>query len=591
MSDETEISALMAAAEAAIARNDGAVALNRLNAVLAKDPSHEAALHKLAELAYAVGRHDLSLQYMNRLVAAYPDHAGYCFQLGALLLGMGDHEAGENAIRRTLLLDPDHEAARITLGNRLKDQGLLEEAADQYKAVLRASPDLTGVQSNLASVLTAQGRHEEAARLYDDVIAKAPDLQMAQSNRLMNMNYRADCTVQEIADAHKAWGRAFPTPAAPDFDADPDRRLHVAYLSPDFRNHPVIWFFHALIRFHDRQKVRVTCLSNLGREDEKTDLVKGLADGWHRIDQLDDQALVDLIRKEKIDILVDLAGHTGNNRLTVMARKPAPLQMTWLGYPNSTGLPQIDYRIVDAVTDPPGAEAFHSERLIRLENGFLCFTPPDGAPDVAPLPMLENGYCTFASFNNLAKVTRQVVGLWSEILHKVPGSKLIIKARSLDDPGTRARYLKWFATEGIAPERLDLKGRLPGAWDHLNLYNQADIALDTFPYNGTTTTCEALYMGLPVLALAGDRHAARVSASLLTRLGYSNLISDTKQELVEKASALAADPVGLAQMRAGTRPRLLASPLCDGPAFAHSMEAAYRDAWQKHCWEATGELS
>ena len=583
MNDDTDPGSLMTEAETALQRGDGPAALAALNAVLARDPDHEEALQRLAELAHGAGRSDVALGYLNRLCTARPDRAHYWFQLGSLLGEMGQREAGDKAILHALTLDPRHPGALINSGNRLKERGALEEAADHYRTALEVKPDLVEVQSNLASVLSAQGLHEAAAALYERIAEAAPDLHIAQSNRLMNLNYMAETSPAEVFAAHKAWGARFPDRQAASTDPDPDRPLHIGFLSPDFRSHPVFWFLHALMANLDRSRCRITCFSNLAREDEKTGVIRGLSDGWHRVDRLADQDLAALIEREGIDILIDLAGHTANNRLPVMALRPAPVQMTWLGYPNTTGLTQVDYRIVDAITDPPGAEEIHTEKLLRLAPGFLCFSPPRDAPPVGPLPMMEAGFCTFASFNNLAKVTRDVVSTWAEILTGVPGSKLLIKARSLDDPGTRERYLDWFREDGIASGRLILKGRLPGAWDHLNLYNQVDIALDTFPYNGTTTTCEALWMGVPVLALRGDRHAACVGASLLENIGLSENITKSKQDYVAKAIQLAADAPALALRRTGLRARMAASPLTDGPAFARTMQAAWREAWRNHC--------
>jgi predicted O-linked N-acetylglucosamine transferase (SPINDLY family) len=291
-----------------------------------------------------------------------------------------------------------------------------------------------------------------------------------------------------------------------------------------------------------------------------------------------------MVRQDNIDILVDLSGHTGTNRLPVFARKPAPVQVTYLGYPNTTGLSTIDYRLTDAWADPPGkTERWHTETLIRLPHGFLCYRPPNATPAVAPPPVQANGHITFGSFNSLVKTTPAVVACWAHILQQVPDARLVIKNKSFRDPSVCARYQGLFAEHGIAPERLELVGWIDNLNNHLELYHRLDIALDPFPYNGTTTTCEALWMGVPVITLAGHTHAGRVGVSLLSRLDLTDLIAGDPDDYTQRAVRLAQDRATLARLRPRLRPRLQASSLCDGPAFARDVEAAYREMWRGWC--------
>jgi predicted O-linked N-acetylglucosamine transferase (SPINDLY family) len=319
----------------------------------------------------------------------------------------------------------------------------------------------------------------------------------------------------------------------------------------------------------------VFCYSAGGRPDAVTARLRDHAEHWHDIAGLDDDAACRLIRGHGLDVLVDLAGHTQGNRLGIFARRAAPVQMTALGYPGTTGLTQIDFRLVDAVTDPAGAEAFATEKLLRLPR-LHCYRPDETAPVVGALPASAAGHVTFGSFNKLGKVSEAAVLLWSAVLKAVPGARLFLKSKALAEEATRRLTAERFAAHGIAPERLTLFGWVPEDEGHLATYGRIDIALDTYPYSGTTTTCEALWMGVPVLTLAGATHASRVSASLLTAVGLTDWITGTAEEFVAKAAAIGADVTALATLRAGLRAQIATSPLCDGAGYAAAVEAAYR---------------
>jgi protein O-GlcNAc transferase len=309
-----------------------------------------------------------------------------------------------------------------------------------------------------------------------------------------------------------------------------------------------------------------------------------LAEHWRSTVGTSDEALAREIGEDGIDILVDLAGHTANNRLLVFAARPSPVQVTWLGYPNSTGLMAMDYRLVDAVTDPNGkADRSASERLLRLAGGFLCYGPPAGAPDPAPGLGEGKGFITFGSFNNPAKISGPTLDAWAVLLNELPRSRLLLKGAPLADAPTRALLQARLVERGVAAGRVALRGQMPNLADHLGLYREIDIALDPFPYNGTTTTCEALWMGVPVVTLLGDRHAGRVGASLLTQMGLTELIANSVQEYVKIALALAGRPGHLHGLRRSLRPQMAASALCDAYSFARKMEAAFRTMWQHWC--------
>jgi predicted O-linked N-acetylglucosamine transferase (SPINDLY family) len=292
---------------------------------------------------------------------------------------------------------------------------------------------------------------------------------------------------------------------------------------------------------------------------------------------------VQQIVTDGIDILVDIAGHTAHNKLTAFAFKPAPVQVTYLGYPNTTGLSAIDYRLTDSTADPEGQGRYYTERLVRLPGCFLCYLPLADAPPLTPLPAAASGRITFGSFNNLSKMSPDVVGLWSRLVQAVPGSRLLVKNSSLSDESVRARYREQFRAQGLEDGQLELVGHTPTREEHLAMYGQLDIALDTFPYNGTTTTCEALWMGVPVVTLKGEVHAARVGATLLNSVGLPELVADSPDDFLRVATDLALDTNRLGQQRAGLRQRLSESSLCDGDAFARKVEQAYRDMWVKWC--------
>ena len=370
----------------------------------------------------------------------------------------------------------------------------------------------------------------------------------------------------------------------------------MGYVSPDFRRHSVAYFIEPLIARHDRDAFEVYCYSNVLTPDSMTRHLMGLSDSACHIVAMSDGEAADRVRADGIDILVDLAGHTAGGRLGLFALKPAPVQVSYLGYPNTTGLAAIDWRITDIHADPPGnGDEFHSERLARLPRTFLCFQPPADAPAIQPPPSIESGRITFGSFNTLPKVTPEVVGAWAQLLHRVPGSRLLLKASGLTDAAGRGRLLGEFAQHGIDEDRLTLLGKVGDFNAHLARYHEMDIGLDPFPYNGTTTTCEAVWMGVPVVSLAGDRHAGRVGASVLANLGLEELIATSIDEYLAIAADLAADTARLGMLRETMRARVVASPLRDETGFSREVEHAYRQMWLRWCSgdiaTAAGELA
>jgi protein O-GlcNAc transferase len=363
-------------------------------------------------------------------------------------------------------------------------------------------------------------------------------------------------------------------------DPNPDRRLRIGYISPDFRDHPVGRFMLPLLKSHDHREFEIFCYGDGAAPDEMTAKLQTCADIWRHTAG---QTHADLIRQDRIDILVDLAGHTLNNRLLVFAQKPSPVQITYLGYPGTTGLAAMDYRLTDVNADPPGeTESFCTEELIRLPRTAWCFSALDENPAIADPPAVRAGHVTFGSFNNLAKLNPPLLQLWAKILQSIPNSRLLLKAKALNSKSVQDRLRESASTAGIPADRLDLCGWLSPV-DHLARYSRIDIALDTYPYHGTTTTCEALWMGVPVITLAGSVHLSRVGVSLLSNAGLPELIAQSPEDYVSIATELAGDLPRLADLRRTLRQRMETSPLMDAAQFARDVESAYRAVWRRWC--------
>jgi predicted O-linked N-acetylglucosamine transferase (SPINDLY family) len=507
--------------------------------------------------------------------------------LGVVMQEQGNIDSAIDALSQAIAIDPDNALLHTHLGTAYAAVGRLSDAVEAHRKALTLDPDLAAAQNNLGIALKDQGLLDEARDAYTRSLEIEPDAPEVHSNLLMCLSYDPAVDGASLLAAHRAWAAKHERPVAAAFDrtAEPDRVLRIGYVSPDFWTHSVAYFIEPALEYYDRDRFHVTCYADVERPDATTARLRDYVDRWHETAALSDDELFDLIRADGIDILIDLAGHTANNRLPVFGRRAAPLQMSWIGYPATTGLAQMDYRVTDEWADPAGeTDAYHSETLLRLQRGFLCYTPPADAP--APAADRGDRPITFGSFNNLSKVTDAVIALWSEILHEVPDARLLLKSRQLADEGVRRRIVDAFAEHLIPEERLDLHGRLASRGAHLELYGAVDVALDTFPYNGTTTTCEALWMGVPVVTMAGDLHAGRVGASLLHQCGLDDWVAATPENYVSLALAIAAN---LPERRI-LREWVAESGLTDGPAFAVAWEEALREVWRDLC-AASGEIA
>lgn len=460
------------------------------------------------------------------------------------------------------------------------------EAEPFLRTAANLAPDSPQTFTSLGSCLNAQGKTVEAIQCYEEALARIKDAPLLHSNYLIARQYLPVRDRGENLDAHREWEKRHALTMALDgggreHRADLHERLRIGYVSADFRTHSIAYFLRPVIRHHDRARFDIYCYANVSRPDAVTAEFSSLCVNWRNVAELSDRELAGRIASDRIDILVDLAGHTAGNRLEVFAARPAPLQFTWLGYPDTTGLSAIDYRITDHYADPVGFEDHYVERLARLEGCFVCYEPPSDSPPVDRSAPRRRGEVIFGSFNNLAKINQQVLEAWLSILRRAPESGLYIKNPGLTDPVTRDRLAGFFTDRGIDAARIRLGGVNRTTLAHLSEYRHVDIALDTFPYNGTTTTCEALWMGVPVLTVTGNRHATCVGKSLLMAVELGEWVADSQQDYVSRAVKHACGADSSVTPRRALRHRVQCSPLCDYQGFTHRLEALYLDRWHQ----------
>ena len=565
-------------------------AIDSFREALALDPDHIAARSNLAHALSETGRYlDAATEY-RRLLELQPLPAARnalaralirCADAGASAAQYYDEAAA--LLQQAWQAADDPNAARLALAHCHRQRGRWTEAAGHYRAVLALQPDNAAAHNDLANCCNQLGLVREAILHYRETYRLAPDFPEALASVLACLNYDPDCPPERAAAEHRQWAEEvaacyYPKLARFDNDRDPERRLRIGYVSPDLRRHPVSAIFEPILAAHDRNRVELSCYYNFAGEDVVTRRLKSLAEHWRPVAGIDDDALCDQVRRDRIDILVDLAGHTTHNRLLAFARKPAPIQVSWLGYFNTTGLATVDYFLSDPWSSPAGQERYYVERLLRLPHTRFCYQPPEYMPAVNPLPAEQTGHVTFGCLNNLSKINENVLALWGKVLQAIPEAKLLVQTAALDDAPNRLRFGDLCAKHGIAPDRLQLRGFVPIDQAPAS-YAGIDIALDPFPFCGGMTSLEALWLGVPVVTLPGETLASRQSASMLMNLGLPELIAENALEYVNKAAQLARDLPRLAGLRAGLRQRFASSPLMDYTGFARALEALYRDMW------------
>jgi len=490
-----------------------------------------------------------------------------------------------------LQCNPRFAQALNNIGMVYTATGRLQEALEYLSRAVVAAPTYAEAYNNLGWLFWDEGDLGQALRMYERCIELAPTSKNPGQNRLLALNYVQDVPTTLIYEAHRAWAERFSSDLPQPYtnwtvQRSVDRQLRIAYISPDFFHHSVSFFCHCLFEHRNRDKFDIFLYSNTSREDDKTELFKSMVpeNRWKKVVGRSPQEVANMMREDQIDILVELAGHTANNRLDVAVLKPAPVQFTYIGYNNTTGLGAIDYRVTDAIVDPVDTEQEFSEELVRLPGCFLCYTPPDKLPDVDPLPAAREGCVTFGSFSCLAKLNPQCVALWARVLQEVPTSRLLIKAKGFYSRDVQVKFMNQFERFGIRAHRLKLVSLTTTSFDHLKTYNEVDIALDTFPYSNTTTTCESLVMGVPTICLSGRTHGSRVGCTLLAAIGLSEFVAETQEEYVEKAKGLASNLHQLSELRQNLRRTLMASKLCDGPNFVRNRyEPMLVEKWRLYC--------
>lgn len=572
--------ALLRQAQALLQQGQHARAIELLRSSVASPGADSKVFGLLAQALAETGRIDDAIAMADRARTLNPADIRPSLLLGSLLCIRRRFGDALPVLESALHQNPASPDAHLGLATALHGLGRLGACEASLRAADRARPGHAATQYNLGVVLRELGRASEAVPCFRAAAQADPRHRNAAREWASTLNYDPGASRTEIAMAHRAFAARVAPPGVPPARPAPDRRhtdtdvLRVGYLSGDLRTHSVAHFIEPILR-HASPRMLVHVYSTGREPDETTGRLKSLANAWRDVAMLDDQQIARRIIDDRIDVLVELGGLTMTHRLGVLALRPAPVQVTYLGYPNTTGLDAVDYRVVDAITDPdddlPGPET-----LVRLPGCFLCYQPPtiDVPMDPAPL-RAEPGRITFASFNHIYKLNPETLATWGRLLREVPGSRLVMKSRGLDQPDVRRTILAHLGD--VDPERVLIFDRVDPKAAHLAMYRACDIALDTYPYCGTTTTCEALWMGVPVVTRAGHTHASRVGASLLTALGLTGLITRDADSFVQTAAALAGDTAHLAALRDGLAAGFMASPLTDQGEFGRRFEQLLHD--------------
>lgn len=552
--------------------------------LLELEPRHAKGLANLGFILQSRGAFEDAVRCYRSALESDPALAQVWYNLGVLSGTLMQGAAAVEQLRRATQLEPGRAEWQAALGAAYEAEGRPIEALACTQSAIRLDAEFAPAHESLGILLANLGDAQAAIPAFRRALALDPSRQSAHSNLLFALNYLSSVDPETVFQEHRAWAQRCCSglPAiAHGNRADPGRRLRLAYVSPDFRNNAVSFFIGPVLQQHDRSRFEVICYSDVEAEDALTARLRGLADGWHTTAWLPNEALAERIRADAIDILVDLAGHTaGGARMPMFARKPAPVQVTWLGYLNTTGLATMDYRLADGHACPAEMDRYHSERVVRLPDSQWCYAPMPGSPEVGPLPAREAGSITFGSFANLPKVTPEVVALWARVLREVPRSRMVVVGRGMGQ--LSGRFAERFARCGVEAGRVEFR-EFMAMKEYLSFHDRIDINLDTFPFTGGTTSLHSLWMGVPIVTLAGRHVPSRGGASILSVLGMAELIAGSPDEYVAIATSLARDLPRLAQLRRGLRARLEASPLCDAVRFTRNLEAAYREMWRAWC--------
>ena len=548
-------------------------------------PAYPEALSNLSTVLRDQGKFDEAIACCRRALEIRPDFPEALSNLGNALMDCEKRDEAVICYQRAVALKPDYPEALNNLAKGLQDQGRLDEAVACFRKAAALRPEIPEIHNNLGNALADMGRLDAAIACYRTALALRPETQQAYSNLLMTLHYSEHQFDEEYPRTVRAYAELMErVPHQRTFTNAPvaGRRLRIGYVSPDFRVHPIGFFLFDVLGAHNRSEVEVFCYSNSAFRDAITARLSAAADHWRIIAGKPDAEVDALIRRDEIDILIDLSGHTAKNRLAVFAGRAAPVQVTSLGYFGTTGLKVMDYVLADRFVVPPGEESLFSETVWHLPDSYLCFAPPD-----FEVPILDRPEDTLVlgCFNNLSKVSDGAVSLWARILSEIPNCRLLLKTKFLDNLEMRRLLVERFSRHGIAPDRLNLESPSPRP-ELIAAYNKMDIALDPFPFGGGVTTAEALWMGVPVVTLRGNRWVSRVGVSILSTVGLPDLIASDADEYVRIVRRLADDQERRNDLRRSLRTMMAGSPFCDGSRFARSLEAAYRAMWRKWCTQS-----
>jgi predicted O-linked N-acetylglucosamine transferase (SPINDLY family) len=532
-----------------------------------------------------LGFYQEAIDTLSSILSVSPDPAALHHQIGRCFAALHRYAEAFAEYQQALKYTPDHVDVLCSLGLLFTDINQVTKARDCFLQALGVKPDDLGIINNLGRIYKRTGQADLSLEWFERGVQLQPDHPDAVSNYLNSLNYIEGLSPSFVAAQYKQYAPQAFVPRTIWQRPKPQRHdlpIRIGYISADLYSHSVAFFIEPILLHHDRKRFEIFCYANQTANDETTEHLRQLSDGWRVVHGISDLQVAQQIADDRIDILVDLAGHTAGHRLGVCVCRPAPLQISWIGHPNTTGLQQIDYYLTDGQCDPPGmTDHLYSEMLYRLPRVFSCYLPPVEFPPVASSPFETVNRITLGCFNTIAKVSQQLIVWWSEILKRIENAVLYLKSPPLWDSLAKEEILKRFAVQGISPERLIIHGETTTRYDHLASYASVDIALDTFPYNGTTTTCEALWMGVPVVSLAGTTHVSRVGASFLRAVGLDDLVKESPEAYIDAVVKLAADRQRLGRLRKNLRQMMAQSALMDAKGVTREVEQAFLQMYEQ----------
>ncbi len=549
-------------------------------------PAYAEAHRNLGNVLVKQGEPLNAINCFRQCIAQAPQNAPAYDNLGAALDALKKYDEAAAAYRRAVELNPNFAQAWYNLGNALLASRRQFESIEPYRRALQIEPNMARAHNNLAQALKGLARMRESIDHYRKAVEARPDIASTFSNMVYALHFLPDYDIKALDEEHREWARRFERPLASELkthnnDRSPERRLRIGYVSPDFRNHSMASTLVPMLEGHAHEGYEIFCYADIPQPDDVTRRLRAAADVWRETHKLSPSELAELIRSDQIDVLIDLTLHLAENRLLVFARKPAPVQVSFLGHPGSTGLSNIEYRITDHYLDPPGLnDEFYPEKCLRLPDCYWCYERIGPSPEVSALPALEKGYITFGCLNNFTKVSPLVIGYWASIIRSVPRSRLLVLVNEGDPVSRNTTDL--FAENGFPIDRLDVVSRRAPV-EYLKLYHRVDLGLDPYPYNGHSTTCDSLWMGVPVVSLAGRTAVSRGGLSILSNAGLPDWAKHTPEDYIAAAVEKSSDLASLAQLRGRLRQQFQCSPVMDGPRFARNLEALYRQVWREWC--------